>query len=264
MLSTISSSLRSPGANLGLLRSLLIYYGMPWRRRSLARFYSDLIPEGALVFDIGAHVGSRTKSLLANGARCVAIEPQPAFARLLHSLFANNERVTLVIDAVGREPGEAKLHVSSRHPTVSTLSADWVSRVGTTAGFEAVNWDQQVTVNVTTLDALISEHGLPAFCKIDVEGMEAEILAGVNVAIPIVAVEYIPATIDIALACIDRLEALGNYQYNLSIGESHAMHFTEWRDACEMIKELQRIASCEVKSGDLYARLVSNTSPINP
>jgi len=55
MLSTLSSSLRSPIAKLGVLRSLLIYYGMPWRRRSLARFYANLIPEGSLVFDIGAH-----------------------------------------------------------------------------------------------------------------------------------------------------------------------------------------------------------------
>ena len=263
MLSTISSRLSGPGANLGLLRSLVIYYGMPWKRRSLARFYKDLIPHGSLVFDIGAHVGSRTRSLLANGARCVAIEPQPVFARLLQRLFANNERVTLVCDAVGREPGEAKLHVSSRHPTVSTLSADWVTRVSSTDGFEAVNWDQQVTVSVTTLDALISAHGLPTFCKIDVEGMEAEILAGLSVAIPIVAVEYIPATIDIALACIDRLQTLGNYQYNLSAGETHVMHFSDWIDANKMIAELQRIASRDIKSGDLYARLLSPTSAVN-
>ena len=259
MLSTISSRLTSPVANLGLLRSLVIYYGMPWRRRALARFYKDLIPNGALVFDIGAHVGSRTKSLLANGAHCIAIEPQPVFATLLQRLFGSNKSVTLVSDAVGREPGEANLHVSSRHPTVSTLSADWVTRVSTTDGFEAVNWDQQVTVNVTTLDALISEHGLPTFCKIDVEGMEAEILAGLSVAIPIVAVEYIPATIDIALACIDRLQTLGNYQYNLSSGETHTMHFNNWIDASEMVTELQRIASCDIKSGDLYARLVSHS-----
>ena len=212
------------------------------------------------MFDIGAHVGSRTRSLLANGAHCVAIEPQPAFTRLLERLFANNAHVTLVSDAVGREPGKARLHVSSRHPTVSTLSADWVSRVGDTVGFETVNWDQQVTVNVTTLDALIGEHGLPIFCKIDVEGMEAEILGGLSVAIPIVAVEYIPATIDIALACVDRLEMLGNYEYNLSAGETHIMQYPEWINASDMRKALQEIASHDITSGDLYARLV-DTAP---
>ncbi|MFK8080701.1 MAG: FkbM family methyltransferase [Granulosicoccus sp.] len=246
--------------SLGLLRSLVIYYGLPWRRRSLARFYRTLVPEGALVFDVGAHVGSRTRSLLANGAHCVAIEPQPAFAQLLQKLFSSHPRVSLVTEAVGREPGQAKLHVSSRHPTVSTLSSEWVSRVAPTRGFETVAWDQTVTVAVTTLDTLIAEHGLPAFCKIDVEGMEAEILSGLSVAIPIVAVEYIPATIDIALTCVERLETLGAYEYNVSPGETHTMHFTHWVDADTLVCELQRIASDGVSSGDLYARLVDTTS----
>ena len=252
---SFSRNMNNLGVILGLLRSLLIYYGMPWRRRSLARFYRNLVPKDALVFDVGAHVGSRTRSLLSNGAHCVAIEPQPAFAKLLRQLFANNEKVSLVNDAVGRAPGKADLHISSRHPTVTTLSVDWVSRVASTSGFEAVNWDSKVTVNVTTLDALIAEYGLPAFCKIDVEGMEAEILAGVSVAIPIVAIEYIPATIDIALACIERLDALGNYEYNLSSGETHAMQHPDWVDSKAISIELQHIASHDIKSGDLYARL---------
>ena len=245
-------------ANLGLLRSLIIYYALPWRRSSLARFYRELIPEGSLVFDVGAHVGSRTRSLLANGAHCVAIEPQPKFATLLQRIFKNNSRVTLVTDAVGRQPGKAELHVSSRHPTVSTLSSDWVSRVGKTSGFETVSWDQTVSVKVTTLDALIEQYGKPVFCKIDVEGMEAEILAGLSSAIPIVAVEYIPATIDIALNCIDRLEALGGYQYNLSQGESHTMQFDSWLDEKAMRAELKRIADNDITSGDLYARQIQN------
>jgi len=247
-------------ASIGLLRSLVIYYGLPWRRRSLARFYRELVPAGSLVFDVGAHVGSRTRSLLATGAHCVAIEPQPAFAELLQRLFSGNPQVSLVTDAVGREPGQAELHVSSRHPTVSTLSSEWVSRVAPTSGFEAVDWDQTVPVAVTTLDTLIAEYGLPVFCKIDVEGMEAEILAGLSVAIPIVAVEYIPATIDIAQACVERLEQLGVYEYNLSPGETHTMHFTDWVDAAALNKELQRIASSGVSSGDLYARLTNTTS----
>lgn len=219
------------------------------------RFYRTLIPEGALVFDIGAHVGSRTRSLLANGARCVAVEPQPAFVQLLKLIFNNNKRVSLVTKAVGRQKGQADLHVSSRHPTVTTLSNDWLSRVAPTSGFEAVDWDQTVTVELTTLDALVAEYGLPEFCKIDVEGMEAEILAGLSVPVPIVAIEYIPATIDIALACIDRLEELGSYEYNLSQGEIHVFKFSEWIDPSTLANELRRIAATENKSGDLYARL---------
>ncbi len=244
-------------ANLGLVRSLVIYYAQPWRRLALARFYKELVPEDTLVFDIGAHVGSRTRSLLANGARCVAVEPQPKFSQLLARLFANNDRVSLVNSAVGSAPGTAELHVSSRHPTVSTLSGDWIKRVDKSHGFEAVNWDHKISVPVTTLDQLIEQYGLPEFCKIDVEGMEAEILQGLSVAIPIVAIEYIPATIDIALACVTRLEALGIYEYNLSSGESHSMNLANWISADAINKELERIASTGTQSGDLYARLAS-------
>lgn len=251
----MSQYIASFATRLGLLRSLLIYYGLPWRRYSLARFYRMLIPAEALVFDIGAHVGSRTRSLLANGAHCVAIEPQPVFAELLHRMFKTNERVSLVTKAVGRQSGEADLHVSSRHPTVTTLSNEWLSRVAQTTGFESVDWDQRIAVEVTTLDALIAEYGLPQFCKIDVEGMEAEILAGLSIPVPIIAVEYIPATIDIALACIKRLELLGSYEYNLSQGERHTFQYSEWIDAASVVDELQRIALDEHQSGDLYARL---------
>ena len=42
--------------------------------------------------------------------------------------------------------------------------------------FARVRWDRSVEVEVTTLDELIAEHGVPAFCKIDVEGFEADVL----------------------------------------------------------------------------------------
>ena len=70
--------------------------------------------------------------------------------------------------------------------------------------------DSKVQISVTTLDALIDEFGAPAFCKIDVEGMEAEILQGLSSALPLIAFEYVPAALPIAQACLDRLCAIGS------------------------------------------------------
>lgn len=240
----------------GLSRSLAIYHGMPWRRRSLRRLYADLITPGALVFDIGAHMGNHTLALLAVGARCVALEPQPIFARFLSWLFRNHPDISLLRVAVGRSIGVAKLAVSSRHPTVSTLSTGWIDQVGTTRGFENVRWDQHIEVPVTTLDALIGEHGLPDFCKIDVEGMESEILAGLSQAIPLVAIEYLPAALDVAEACVSALQRLGNYEFNVSSGETHRLALPTWVDATAAMTAM-RDASRQGASGDLYARLVS-------
>src|SRR5260370_30016206 len=108
-------------------------------------------------------------------------------------------------------------------------------------------------VAVTRLDALTAAHGLPALCKIDVEGFEAEVLKGLTRPIPALSIEYIPAALEGALAALDRLAALGPYRLNRSAGES--MHFAapDWRSPREMIDELCRLRPAD-GSGDIYAR----------
>ena len=67
----------------GLARSLAIYYGRPWRIGRWSRFYSLLLQPGELAFDIGAHVGNRSRALAGAGARVVALEPQALFYSFL-------------------------------------------------------------------------------------------------------------------------------------------------------------------------------------
>lgn len=240
-------------ALLGLLRSLLVYYALPWRRSALKRFYKDLLPIKALMFDIGAHVGSRSRSVLSIGGRSVAVEPQPLFARWLTWLFRNDPRVELVIAALGSQEGQANLQISSRHPTVSTLSDHWIDQVQRSEGFEHVDWDSSIEVQVTTVDRLIEIHGRPDFLKIDVEGFEAEILAGCTIPIGLVAVEYLPAALNVLWQCIDRLEALGEAEYNYVTGESHRFELAQWVSAAA-VRPLIEQASKSGRSGDLYAR----------
>lgn len=237
----------------GLARSLGIYYGQPWKSRALRRFYRDLVGPGDLCFDIGAHVGSRSRALMAAGAHVVALEPQPDFASFLRRVMPDTG-FTLVEQGVGREQGALELHVSSRHPTVSTLSPGWIDDVAGQPGFARVRWDRRVRVEVTTLDLLIDRFGPPAFCKIDVEGMESEILEGLSTPVALVAVEYVPAALGIAFACIDRLEALGAYRYNRVEGERHVFLHERWLDARGMREALRGCAG-NGRSGDLYARL---------
>ena len=237
----------------GVVRSLMVYYAQPWRRLALSRFYRDIIEPGDLVFDIGAHAGSRSKTLISLRAEVVAVEPQPVFAdlieRYLSDRLAGFERV-----AVGASAGEISLKISSLHPTVTSTSRVFIDGVSQAVGFRHVKWDREIMVPVTTLDLLIERYGIPKFCKIDCEGAEAEILRGLSHPIKLVAFEYTPAMPSISSEAIARLSSLGNYRFNRVIGEEHRFVETGWKDAVEILKDLGAL-SPESPSGDVYARL---------
>jgi FkbM family methyltransferase len=237
----------------GFARSLLIYY-QPWRLAAMRRHYAGLIEPGDLVFDVGAHVGNQSRCLAGVGARVVAIEPQPQFARWLRWLFRGDERVVVVETALGARPGKASLHPSPRTPTVASLSADWIAAVGSARSFAGVRWAAPLDVPVTTLDALIERHGRPRFCKLDVEGFEAEILRGLAQPIPLLSFEYVPAAIAIACEAVELLAALGPYRFNATVGERRVFLWPAWREPATALAWL-RARRPDERSGDVYARL---------
>lgn len=233
----------------GLARSLVIYRARPWRIARLARFYRGIVAPGDLAFDIGAHAGNRTRALVRAGARVVALEPQRLFfAFLQRNLPAG---VTLLPLAAGPAPGRASLAVSRLHPTVSSLAPE---RMRGARGFRRVRWDAVESVEVTTLDALVAAHGVPRFIKIDVEGFEAEVLAGLAKPVPWVAFEYLPAGLEAARACVERLTSLGAYEFNLVCGEGGSFALADWHDGDGIGAALVEAVEGG-RSGDVYARL---------
>ena len=167
--------------------------------------------------------------------------------------------VTLLNQAVGASPGVALLHISRRTPTVSTLSTDWARRIEAAPSFAGVSWDRCTTVEVTTLDFLIGRHGLPAFCKIDVEGFEAEVLHGLSRPLPCLSFEFHPATPEIGLLCVDRLADLGAYEYNWSVGETHRWGLRAWASPSRMRAFLKELSPGS-RSRDVYARFLPGPS----
>ena len=253
----------------GLGRSLLIYHGIPGRQRRLRRLYRQFVRPGSLTFDIGAHVGNRTRALRAIGCRVVAVEPQPDCARLLRAYFDDSGRrqhrrkvaahpsaghVAVLEAAVAAAPGEVTLAISERHPTLSTHAAAWRAAREADPVFAGIQWNASTSVEAITLDRLIARFGLPAFVKIDVEGSESDVLAGLSQPIPALSFEYLPTAPREVGACLQRLGALGPYRYNWSRGESYSLGTSAWLSAAGL---LQALATGEAtrQSGDVYAVL---------
>jgi FkbM family methyltransferase len=239
---------------IGLARSMLIYR-RPGRLRGLLALYRPFVPDGGLVFDVGAHLGDRTRAFRRLGADVVALEPQPAMMRWLRRFHGRDSSVTLDQRAVGARPGRAILALDAAHPAVASISRPWRDAVTRNhPGFARVSWSDSIEISVTTLDALIERHGMPDFCKIDVEGHEADVLAGLSVALPALSIEFVAGALDHTRACLDRLCELGSYRYNAVAGEDRTFLWPRWQRA-DAVRNWLHEGAQGIASGDLYAIL---------
>ena len=110
--------------------------------------------------------------LYERGWRGIVVEPQPALAALYPLV---RPRDICVSQLLGREEGEIDFHVFARLHGLSTTVARHAD------GARAFGDDFRVVrTRVTTLAALCARHGVDQIdvLKIDVEGAEADVLAG--------------------------------------------------------------------------------------
>jgi FkbM family methyltransferase len=217
----------------------------------LTEVYSSLIRPGDLVFDIGAHVGDRTVHFLELGARVVAVEPQPSCVEVLRERVG--DRAVIVPMGLADEVGRRSMAIATT-TTVSTMEPEWVSSTTQSGRFTGMTWDSTIEVEVTTLDVLIDEHGTPAFVKVDVEGFEPDVLAGLGQPVGAVSFEFINERPEATEACVRRLHELGLTKFNYSNAwRSASFALERWVSPDELLANVRQLTERHAM-GDIYAR----------
>jgi hypothetical protein len=90
--------------------------------------------------------------------------------------------------------------------------------------------------------------------KIDVEGFEDEVLAGLSRPLAALSIEFTTIQRDVALRAIRRLAALGPYVFNAALGESQRFAHAAPVDAGVIAHWIEGLP-IEANSGDVYASL---------
>jgi FkbM family methyltransferase len=218
------------------------------RHRQLRRFYSAFLRQGDLCFDIGANVGDRAELFLELGARVVCVEPQRDCAKVLRRRFRDRPELTVVEKALGASEGTAELLVCDYNPGLATLSERW-TRQGRYAG--QYQWRRTVSIPMTTLDRLIGDHGVPAFCKIDVEGFEGSVLRGLSQPIPRMSLEFHREFLEETRKCLDRIASLGPASFNCTLRDAAELFYPSWLAADDLYARLKAMEDPSVW-GDIY------------
>lgn len=167
------------------------WYAGLYDRRELG-VLRKLLDAGGDFVDVGAHVGMYTVAAavaLRGGGRVLALEPNPvARAQLEENIGLNDCREVMVVArAAAEESGTGLLHVPLTPDTsFSSLEGGRFAE------------GEPLPVERTTVDAEVERLGLePVLVKIDVEGAELAVLAGMAHTLenrPVLLIEVGPGT----------------------------------------------------------------------
>lgn len=217
-----------------------------------------LFKAGDLVFDVGANIGAKTAEFVASGARVVCFEPQPDCIIQLQKRFAQNPNVVIEATGLAAQSGTLELSICSAANTISTFSSAWKN-----GRFSDYQWDRKVLVPVTTLDAAIARHGIPAYVKVDVEGFELDVLRGLSSPLPLLSFEFTIEFIENNRDCARHLESIGFSKFNAKIGTLDNFISKRWLSAEELFVLLRSSSDTELW-GDIYARSEAWSSNVLP
>jgi FkbM family methyltransferase len=162
-----------------------------------------------LVYDVGVHRGDDTAYYLHKGFRVVGVEANPVMADHLRRRFASeiaSGALQLLEIGVAESEGELDFWVCDAVTEWSSFHEKKASAGGKTS--------RSVKVRTAPFARILGLHGVPFYCKIDIEGNDHLCLEGID---PADKPKYI--SVEMSLAKGDRdlslLKALGYRKFKI-------------------------------------------------
>lgn len=219
-------------------------------RMRMCRFYAQLVHPGDLAFDIGANGGVYTEIFASLGAAVIAVEPNVECCREIRQLM-RSDRVIVESCAAGESAGSAWLHVCAES-SMSTLDEGWQKAVSTSELHRGAKWLKEVEVPIKTLDMLAHQYGKPNFVKIDAEGFDDRVVAGMSFKPGALSFEFNRNDLDVALRCLELLR--DSYLFNYTVAQNFRYEIDNWVSAEGMMRVLDEFDGPE-EYGDVIGRL---------
>jgi FkbM family methyltransferase len=266
---TLKSGLQAILRRIGLyhrLKASSLYY-LYWTiadrsliddRRRETDFYRNLLRgfrQGDLIFDIGAHKGSKTATFLRLGARVVAVEPDEVNQVILEDQFlryrVTRRPVIIVRKAVSDGNTVGTMWIDEPGSAKNTLSPKWVETLrGDARRFgHSLEFAHRKEVETTTLEQLIVTYGLPFFVKIDVEGYEQHVLRAMHRPVPYLSFEVnLPEFRPEGLKCVELLGRLAaDGEFNYAADCRRGLVLQDWLGQQDFFEVLNRCADRSIE-----------------
>lgn len=166
------------------------YFLGRWSDLEMQLFVNDLIKQGDTVVDVGANRGGLSllaSRLVGDAGKVICFEPNPSCLKILDQEIASNQIKNILINRVGL--GEREEELALTVPRFNSGEGTF----GRSAYGEEETFQVKVKIKKGD-DFLTGQH--PLLIKIDVEGFECNVIAGLTNTInghhPIIVTEIVP------------------------------------------------------------------------